>query len=132
MSSFELLPEVDQPCDADVECQPDLDKIEGAVHFKAPTSDTTFESMSRKTFAENTDKKIGWAVSLFQDWRQHRIKYSMDDGNLTKIMWTNIDDAKSLNKSHLCYTLGCFVNEVKRKDGGEYPGKTIYDLVICV
>ncbi len=49
----------------------------------------------------------------------------------TKILWCSLDDPE-LNKLHLCHTLCSFVNEFRQKDGQEYPGKTLYDLVLCI
>ncbi len=37
-----------------------------------------------------------------------------------------------MNKSHLAYCLCSFLHEVRHQDGQEYPGKTLYDLVLCI
>ena len=96
--------------------------------FKKKTTSAELDQLSGKTFALNTDRKITWAVDLFKDWRKERV---LNPECPTEILWCSLDDP-TLNKSHLCRTLCSFVNEVRRKDGNEYPGKTLYDLILCL
>ncbi len=100
--------------------------------FKPATTPDDLATMTMKNFAETTDKKIAWAAKLFNDWGQNRLKTSVDDSGLWNISWCNIDHAQDLNKSHLAYSLCSFLNKVHRQDGGEYPGKTLYNLVLCI
>ncbi len=55
----------------------------------------------------------------------------LDPSCPTEILWCSLEDP-DLNNEHLCRTLCRFVNEVRRKDGKEYPGRTLYDLVLCI
>ena len=96
--------------------------------FKKASTDEELDELSGKKFSVNTARKISWAIELFRDWKNERMK---DPDHPTEIMWCSLED-KTLNKAHLCRTLCSFVNEVRRKDGKEYPGKTLYDLVLCV
>ena len=96
--------------------------------FKKASTDEELDELSGKKFALNTERKILWAVVLFWDWKTERMR---DLECPTEILWCSLED-KSLSKSHLCRTLCSFVNEVQRKDNKEYPGKTLYDLVLCV
>ncbi len=48
-----------------------------------------------------------------------------------EILWTSLVDP-DLNKAHLCYSLCAFVNEIRRRDGQEFLGRTLYDLVLCI
>ncbi len=47
-------------------------------------------------------------------------------------MFCNLNDPQRVNKNHLGKVLAFFIAEVRRKDGGEYEGRTLYDIVICL
>ncbi len=109
------------------EMKPDMEKKE--FRFKKPTEENALEELSRKTFSANTDRKIDWAVGLFKAWRQHRLK--TDVVEVFQIGWCNLD-VDDLNVEHLSFCLCCFVNEVRRQDGKEFPGKSLYELVVLI
>ncbi len=98
--------------------------------FKAPLSSATQKKLTGKTFAESTDRKIGWAVSLYRDWRHARI----DSGELNDIFQIiNSDvDEPGLDKLNLSTALCAFLSDVKHANGSEYPGKTLYSLLIMI
>lgn len=96
--------------------------------FKPSTPTDELDKLSVKQFAQNTDRKIAWAIKTFWDWRKERM---VDPSCPSEILWCSIDNP-SLCKEYLCKTLCQFVNEVRRKDGLEFPGKTLYNLVLCV
>ncbi len=105
----------------------DSDKQKG-FRFKPATTETEMLQLSGKQFAQNTDRKINWAVDLFVVWRKNRM---LDPDCPSEILWMSLDNP-DLNKSHLCYSLCAFVNEIRRKDGADFPGRTLYDLVLCM
>ncbi len=109
-------------------CETKSDDTPRQFRFKKATSNAELDQLSGKKFALNTDRKITWAVDLFNNWRDERMK---DPDCPTEILWCSLKDP-TLNKAHLCRTLCSFVNEVRRKDRQEYPGKTLYDLVLCL
>lgn len=43
------------------------------------------------------------------------------------IIRTEIDE---MTKDELNYSMSRFISEIRKKDGGEYPGKTLYELVM--
>ncbi len=46
---------------------------EEVTRFKNPSSPKTLDKLSKKTFAESTERKIEWAVELFRQWRYARM-----------------------------------------------------------
>ncbi len=48
------------------------------------------------------------------------------------ISWSAITNSAEISKGNLCYALCCFVNEIRKVNGSEYPGATIYQIVICL
>ncbi len=97
--------------------------------FKKPTELSALDELLKKTFSVNTNRKIDWAVGLFKSWRQHRLW--TDVVEVFQIGWCNID-ADDLNAEHLSFCLCSFVNEVRHQDGKEFPGKSLYELVVLI
>ncbi len=99
-------------------------------HFKAPLSSVTQKKLTGKTFAELTDHKIGWAVSLYRDWRRARIN-SGELNDIFQIINSDVDES-GLDKLNLSTALCAFLSDVKRANRSEYPGKTLYSLLIMI
>ena len=87
--------------------------------------------LSTKFVKHRSLAKMQWAVRAFQEWRQYRlhdfVKYDC------KIFETNFDDVQSPTKDNLVYSLCKFIPEVmKVKDGAQYPGATLYQIVFVI
>ncbi len=98
------------------------------TRFKQPTEDDILEKLSEKSFAESTERKILWAVDLFHQWRFSRLAQNYCQA---EILHGDVDSL-NISKGDLCYALCAFLNEVKRKDGSEFPGKGLYNLLIMI
>ncbi len=85
------------------------------------------EKMGIKKFAAETDKKIRWVLNMYHDWRIARNKCP----NLICI-WADLDDISTLEKNTLSYGLCCFITEIKKLSGDDFPAKTLYEMIICV
>ncbi len=96
--------------------------------YKSPLDSAQQELLSRKTFSENTNAKINWAVNLYCDWYFECCKSSNCDSH---IQWSNLE-AQEFSKANLAYALSCFLSEVQKRDRSEYPGDTLYQLVVCI
>ncbi len=99
-------------------------------HFKAPVFSAMQKKLTGKTFAESTDCKIGWAVSLYWDWRHARIN-SGELNDIFQIINSDVDEP-GLDKLNLSTALCAFLSDVKRADRSEYPGKTLCSLLIMI
>ncbi len=94
--------------------------------FKNPVSDSELKSLGGKTFTASTDRKIAWAKKLFDDWKKAR-----NDFNERGSIWVNLDDDE-VNKSDLSTALCQFLSEVQHSDGHDYPGNTLYSIVVML
>ena len=48
-------------------------------------------------------------------------------------MEVDLDVVGSITKENLCYALCRFIPEItKKKDGTPYPGKTLYEMIVCI
>ena len=64
---------------------------------------------------------------MYREWREHRNTLP----NLQTIT-CDIDEKETLSKDSVSYAVRRFITEVKKLDGNEYPGRTLYDIVICL
>ncbi len=97
--------------------------------FKIPTKEETMSFLEQKQFAKNTEHKILWASNLYKSWWFQRVKQSDCD---PRIRWCNLDELKTLNRSNLSVALCHFMSEIKRKDGAEFLGQTLYQITIML
>ena len=44
----------------------------------------------------------------------------------------DFDDKSTISQETLNFAIPCFITEVKKLDGGDFLGKTLYNIVICV
>ncbi len=96
-------------------------------HFK-PSAEEELVRLSWKSFAESTERKILWGVDLFHEWR---FSHLTKDYCPTEILYGDIDSL-NVSKADLAYSVCAFLNEVKRKDGAEFGGKGLYQLVLML
>ncbi len=103
-------------------CAAEIASAKPAYRFKKPVSE------QEKTFAASTERKIQWAVRLFQNWRFSRIRVPECDGRLR---WCDIEDGR-IQPSNLAPCLCVFLTEVRHVDGTEYPAKTLYSIIVML
>ena len=72
-------------------------------------------------------KKVGWATRMYSQWRNSRNECSN-----VEFISCDLDDITSAKKASLIYAVTRFLSEIKKLDGQEYPGKTLYDILICI
>ena len=94
--------------------------------FKTPLKQVELEDLSHKNFSEVTMKKVKWAVNMYRDWRNYRIQ------NGYEFIHCDLDNKETINRESLVFALSCFITEVKKLDGTDFPGKTLYDILICL
>lgn len=83
------------------------------------------EALSKKFVPKNTEKSTQWALSTFLTWcdkRNERFKEEPDKHVLLDLLGTT--DSPTISK-----WLSLYVAEVRKKDGMEYPPKSLYMLL---
>ncbi len=50
--------------------------------FKTPVDAQTLETMGRKRFADNTERKVNWAAQMYCDWRNFRLMGGTTDPHI--------------------------------------------------
>ena len=65
---------------------------------------------------------------MFTDWRDYR-NYYVDP---QQPVWCDLKVPESINANDLIFAMTRFITEVRKLDGGHFPGKTLYEIVVCV
>ena len=68
-----------------------------------------------------------WVLKMYNDWRSYR----NSQPELENIS-CNLDDLTTVTKDNLMFAVCRFLTEVKKLDGSDFPGRTLYDILICV
>ena len=94
-------------------------------------SDEKIAELKKETIKKRTYAKMQWGVKAFRDWRHNRL--SNVNGFDVRIYECDIDRVELLEKDLFEYAMCAFLAEVtKVKDGAEYPGKTLYQMVVSI
>ena len=99
----------------------------GVRSFKSPLKKEDLESLFYKQFSPDTMKKVGWATRMYLEWRNLR-----NESSNVKFISCDLDDVTSVTKHSLIFAVTRFLSEIKKLDRQEYPGKTLYDILICI
>ena len=83
--------------------------------------ESVLDRMSRKTFAPDTMKKINWVVNMFSEWHSYCNAYAV----MMETIDCDLHDLRSITKSNLNFAMTRFITEVRKIDGGLFPGKTL-------
>ena len=71
-------------------------------------------------------EKVNWEVKMYRDWRNYR------DTNGYENIECDLDDKSTINHENLKFALVRFLTEVKKVDGSNFPGKTLFEILICL
>ena len=102
----------------------------GALHtrtFNEPLKTEDLEELAHKNFSPETLKKIKWVTKMFHEWRTYR-----NNQNFDQKIDCDLDEKNTITWESLNIAMPHFITEVKKVNGQPYPGKTLYDIVICV
>ncbi|CAG2228172.1 unnamed protein product [Mytilus edulis] len=80
------------------------------------------------TTANNTKKKMRLAINVFRKWQLERNELAKRDENISCIA----PDIEEMTKDELCYSLSRFICEVIKENGEDYPGQTLYEILINI
>ena len=95
--------------------------------YNMPLQEEELVSLSRKSFAPSTLKKIKWATGMYDKWRLYRNQCGSPE-----YIGCDLNNPQTITVDGLLYAMCRFITEVKKLDGSDFPAKTLYDIVICV
>ena len=79
---------------------------------------------------KRSESKMNWGVKAFIDWHEEHLKnFNYDVG----IYYSDLKDLPNLTMENFRHALCYFIPEVTKSKGeGEYPGSTLYQLVVAI
>ena len=92
--------------------------------FNTPLESENLQKLSQKKFSDETMKKV---TKMYDDWRSYR-NGSEDLENIP----CDIFDDKTITRDSLIFALTRFITEVKKLDGTDFPGKTLYEILLSI
>ena len=96
--------------------------------FHSARSTQQLSDMSKRKFAENSEKKISWVLDLYLQWCEYRLS---DIKVPQRSKLSNLSQEK-FSKEDLAYRLSHFITEVKKLNEENYPLCTLYQMMISV
>ncbi len=97
--------------------------------YHAVKTPEAMEELSMRCFAVNSEWKMKWVLKVYGQWRAHCTV--ADDCNF-RIRWSDLRFPHMLVKKYLAFSLSCFITEIVKMNGDEYPLQTLYQMVICI
>ena len=122
--------EVGDACEFDCSTQskPSTEVIPSGMRtFKDPLESDVLEDLKYKNFSPDTMKKVKWVTKMYREWRNYR--HTLPN---MQFIQCDLDDKNTITKDTLIFAMCRFITEVKKVDGSDFPGKTLYEIVICV
>jgi hypothetical protein len=105
--------------------------LDGSSHYETDTgesikrfggiSDSEIERLISSQENQNTKRNTRWAVGVFENWRQEK--------NKNVPLEFAVPDLLYMDVSAMSYSLTHFVCDARKRDGSEYPPKSVYYLV---
>ena len=99
---------------------------EQSCPFQEPLREDQLIELSHKNFLPETMKKERWAVKMCHEWRVHRHGLGLES------IPCDLDDRATITAGSLHHSLCRFITEIKKVNGDEFLGKTLYDILVCI
>ena len=71
-------------------------------------------------------RKVRWVKNMYDDVRFHRHSLGL------QYIACDLDDVTTITDESLVFAVCRFITEVKKLDGSDFPGKSLYDITICM
>lgn len=91
-------------------------------------TDDDIENLVTESTSKNTLAKAMWAVRLFNSWKEDRNKKA----EILKDVAPVNGELLFMSDSDLDMNLRRFISEIKKKDGEEYRGNTLYEIIASI
>ena len=93
-------------------------------------SDDKLKKLKEEAITYRTLAKVRWAVKAYSDWRKNIL--SSTDTFDSRIYDLDLSRVDILEKDSFEFSMCKFIAEVKKVNGDEYPGKTLYHIVVSI
>ena len=93
-------------------------------------SDERLKQLKQNTMKKRTYAKMMWGVNAYRDWRLERLNGIVDFD--VRIWEADIDRYETLDIEQFKFALCKFLAEIRKISGEEYPGRTLYHMVVSI
>ena len=97
-----------------------------AHEFKQQLPECELANLGHKNFAPETLKQIKWVRKMYREWREYRNSHGY------AFIHCDLEEKATITAESLKFALCHFIMEVKKINGQDFPGKTLYHIVVCV
>ena len=99
--------------------------------FKTITANK-LSQLKTKQLKKRTYNKMKWGVRTYNEWRNQRL-INNNDNDAGDVLNSDLNAPDGLTKMSFKNALCMFIPEVtKMRDGSDYPGKTLYEMVTSI
>ena len=95
--------------------------------YNVPLKVQDLEDLGHKNFSPETMKKVKWVTGMYRNWRNYR-----NSSSDLESVECDLDDVSTITQDSFIYAVIRFLTEVKKMDGSDFPGKTLYDILVCI
>ena len=106
-------------------CQTSADK-----QCRTPVTNSECERFHESWILDACSRKWTWAINVFEEWRNSRNAVVVREKTGGEPVLTKSLDAMS--EQELDFFLARFIAEIRKQDGEEYPGKTMYEMISSI
>ena len=85
------------------------------------------EEMSSKKYSEKSYRNMKWVLAMYRAWRWENNRIGKYDP-----ITVDLDDTSTLSKEGLVFALSRFICETRKKDGTEFPPKTLKHIILII
>ena len=103
--------------------------VSNARRFRS-VSDDKMKKLKEETVTYRTLAKVRWAVKAYSDWRKKFLGSAETFDS--RIYDSDLARVDILEKDSFEFSMCKFIAEVKKVNGDEYPGKTLYHIVVSI
>ncbi|CAB4023344.1 Hypothetical predicted protein, partial [Paramuricea clavata] len=100
--------------------------------FRKPITSSKCERFGQSWTSEASRKKWRWVLRTFEKWRaarNHAVSSNNESYDDEPLVNTSLEE---MSDEQLDFFLARFVAEVRKTDGAEYPGRTIYEMISSI
>ena len=95
--------------------------------FGNPLPDNIIEEMSSKKYATKSYRNMKWVLAMYCAWKwQHNRLGTFEP------ITVDLDDVTLVTKEELVFALSRFICETRKKDGSEFPPKTLKHIILII
>ena len=97
------------------------------LRFAQPVSDADEIQVLASDLPGNTKVSTDWGIRVWGEWAASRVTADVHCKGVVPVTTALLE----IPSANLAYWMGKFVLEVRKKNGKEYPPKTLYAFVCC-